>query len=32
MNPLLGACEADVVLESIRGGRRRVKVKDFFLR
>ncbi|CBJ27195.1 conserved unknown protein [Ectocarpus siliculosus] len=31
MNPLLAACGADVVLNSIRGGERRIKVRDFFL-
>lgn len=31
MNPLLAACGAEVVLESLRGGERRVKVRDFFL-
>ena len=31
MNPLLAACGADVVLNSVRGGERRIKVRDFFL-
>eukprot|EP00752_Nemacystus_decipiens_P001721 g1664.t1 len=31
MNPLLAACGADVVLNSVRGGERRVKVREFFL-
>lgn len=31
MNPLLGACGADVILASVEGGRRTVKVRDFFL-
>ncbi|CAM9651436.1 unnamed protein product [Laminaria digitata] len=31
MNPLLGACGADVILASTGGGRRTVKVRDFFL-
>ena len=30
MNPILAACGADVVLQSSRGGKRRVKVRDFF--
>lgn len=28
---MLGACGADVILQSIRGGARLVKVRDFFL-
>ena len=31
MNPLLGACGADVILASTEGARRSVKVRDFFL-
>lgn len=29
---MLGACGADVILQSVRAGRRSIKVRDFFLR
>lgn len=31
MKTLLGACDADVILARTGGGRRTVKVRDFFL-